>query len=207
MYTIHQFQILSNVNFLPDSGIFTDVCGSIDGIDCNIIDGKMTLISDETGLDTSEIDALICSILNGESWTSVHPAIQDITCIQESTSGSDGDGVSSSTPPFEPVSEQIGAYSYLVGVAAALVIVLGIYGYRRRHMKKDGVQEIGPLDDSDVVNMSNSISFENGGALAGPPAMDFTPINDPKLTYTAHGGIEAIARQSYFPVSQWIMLL
>lgn len=182
---------------------FTEVCSSEEG-DCVIIDGKMTIMSDSENFNSTAVEDMICTVLGGESLKyHYHPAVSGLVCVGaegEIVVDESNDGVGEATPTFKPVAQQIGAYSYLVSAAAAIVIILGIYGYRRRHHTKEDKVEVGPLDDSDLVNMSNSLSFEGTGPYNGTPAMDFTPITT-NTTYTAKGGIEEMARQSYFPVS------
>lgn len=182
---------------------FVEICGSDESQDCFIIDGKMTVMSNTANYNSTNVEGMICSVLNDEGIRFAHPAIESVACydsLNRKIQDDDTTGVGKSTPTFEPVAQQIGPYSYLVSAAAAIVIVLGIYGYRRRHNNdKEEKVEVGPLDDSDLVNMSNSLSFEGAGPHNGAPAMDFTSIHNP--TYTAQGGIEAMARQSYFPVS------
>ena len=156
-------------------------------------------MSDEANMNTTEIQNFICTSLNDPYFKYVaHPAIQSLKCLPMGNAvidKGDPNGVENSTPTFEPVSDQLGTYSYLVSAVAAFVIVLGIYGYRRRH-HRDNTKGKGHLDDSDV-NVSNSLSFEVGGLA---PTMDFNPIINP--SYTAQGGMEVIARHSYFPVSK-----
>jgi hypothetical protein len=155
----------------------------------------MTLFGDET-INSTAIDALICDTLHSENLRLSHPTIQSIECIQSNGDVVTDDNpleVEKSTPTFEPVSQGLGANGLLVSVAAALVVVLGLYGYRRRHRRNDKTKETGHLDDSDLANMSNSLSYEGG-----VPALDFTSIVP---TFTAQVGIESIARHSYFPVS------
>ena len=159
-------------------------------------------MTDSGNYDLSSTEEMICALLEDESIRFAHPAITSISCMDSvgnRIKGEDVDEVGKSTPTFEPVSQRIGAYSYLVSVAAAVVIILGIYGYKRRHNKKEDKVAVGPLDDSDLANMSNSLSYEGTGPYTCNPAMDFTCIH--KTAYTAQGGIDAMARQSYFPVS------
>ena len=162
----------------------------------------MTIISDQTNFNITQVDNLICDALNDVSLRDVHPAIQNLVCIPRAgTSLSGTSNENGNFSPIQPVSQTIGTTEVIVGAAAAVFVVLGIYLYRRRHVSKDDTKSIDHLDDSDVnmSNMSHSVSYEGGAPFTGTPAMDFTPIHIP--TFSAHGGIEAIARQSYFPVS------
>lgn len=187
--------------------ILTEICGSSrSDLECSVVDGRMTLISDENNFDYKQIDSLICDALNDDSLKYVHPTIQHVQCIPLKQSGLTEDGINGidkPSPSFKPVSQEIGAYGLLVSVAAALVVILGIYGYKRRHRPEKPVKkEVGPLDDSDLVNMSKSISYEVAMLpYIGQPAMDFTSIH----TAPSNGGIDDMARNCHhciFPVSQ-----
>ncbi len=176
------------------------------------------MMSDDADFNTTAVKDMICTALADESSSSAvkysHPTIESLDCIGSAADGVADNGLSDAggaEPTFQPVAQQFGASSYLVTAAAAIVVVLGIYGYRRRHHHtKEEKVEVGPLDDSDLVNMSNSLSFEGTGPYNGTPALDFTPITV-NPTYTAQG-IEGMARQSsmtrqsYFPVSEIVKL-
>ena len=160
-------------------------------------------MAEDESFDVNSIENLICAdINNNNDIKESHPEISRIACIkslEDNLLTDNTDAVEGSTPTLVPVAQEIRAVSYIVGAAAAIVIVLGIYGYRRRHRNKGEKVEVGPLDDSDLANMSNSLSYEGVGPYNGAPALDFTSIHKP--AFTAQGGIEAMARQSYFPVS------
>ncbi len=185
----------------------TEICGSSrSDSECSVVNGRMTMISDENNFDYKQIDSLICDALNDDSLKYVHPTIQHVQCVPLKQSGLTEDGINGidkPSPSFKPVSQEIGAYGLLVSVAAALVVILGIYGYKRRHRPEQSVKkEVGHLDDSDLVNMSKSISYEAAMLpYIGQPAMDFTSIH----TNPPNGGIEAMARNCHhciFPVSE-----
>lgn len=171
--------------------------------DCNVIDGKMTIIANEaTSVNSTEIGTSICQVLDDDEFLRLlHPSIMGLECVTsvDTIFNDDPTGSGNTLPSIDPVSHNVEAYSILVSAVSAIVVVLGIYGYRRRHQKKDGIKDVNYLDDSDVVNMSNSLSYE-AGALQ--PTMDFTPIHNP--SYTAQGGIEVLARHSYFPSAETI---
>lgn len=168
--------------------LFLEICGSErQDLDCNIVNGRMTIMSDGSNLNIEEIDSLICEALNNESLTYAHPTIDSVQCIpweNNIINGEDGDDINPDevVPIFEPSRQRIGAYGFLVSIAATLVVIFGIYGYKRRHRGKDeSPREVNPLDDSDIVNMSNSVSYEAGISQNSQPAMDFTSILSPKL--------------------------
>lgn len=168
----------------------------------------MTVMSEDENFDISNVEEMICTAMESDyTIKEAHPVIQSIACIgsnEDRLQSDDLGDLERPTGTFEPVYNQIGPVSYVMSAIAAIFIVLGIYGYKRRHYKKEEKIEVGPLDDSDLANMSNSLSYEGTGPYNGTPAMDFTPINKP--AFTAQGGIEAMARQSYFQVSQILML-
>ena len=158
----------------------------------------MTVMSDKAVFNMTEFDSLLCAALNKDSLTESHSDITGVECVPL------GGGVPDSIqddPSFQPVSQEVSAYGFLVSAAAVIVVVLGIYGYRRRHGGKDAAKDVGYLDDSDLVNMSNSVSYEEGAPFSSNQSFDFTPITG-ATAFSAQGGIEAMARHSYFPVSR-----
>ena len=149
----------------------------------------MTLIQNDDTSSSFDVRALLCDALNEDATTYAHPAIQGLKCLTTTTGVFENDeygGAQNSDRSFDPVSQEIGAIVYLAGAMSAVVFILGVYGYRRRQKKKDEIKLPHHLDDSDLVNTSNSISFD-GGLPYNIPSMDFSRID--------------ARRNSYFPVS------
>ena len=130
---------------------------------CNYIDGRMTLFTD--GSDTDESSAvknLVCEALNSKDMTLAHPAIKGIDCtfLNGSTPGENGgDG----TPPvIAPASQSYATPVVVMSALAGIMVVFGVYAYRRRQRKDEPELPAHKayLDDSDVNN-SNSVSFDD----------------------------------------------
>jgi hypothetical protein len=123
----------------------------------------MTFYHDSDDFDTSAIKGLTCDALNSDALKMSHPAIMGLECILNdpvSIPGS-GNGSVKGGPSIDPATQRITTPVAVMSALAAVMVVVGLYAYRRRKKRED---EILPqnrhLDDSDVNN-SNSMSYED----------------------------------------------
>jgi len=144
-----------------------DTCGATGNNQgaCNIIDGRMTFYADGES-DYSSIEGLICDAL-GSSGTPgsafAHPAIKSLKCSITTTGGApDGDNsVNNGQPQFDTAYQRYTTPVAVMSTCAAVMVVFGVYAYRRKQKVDEGLpRHHNHLDDSDVNN-SNSISFED----------------------------------------------
>jgi hypothetical protein len=123
----------------------------------------MTFYHDSDGFDTSAIIGFTCDALNGDALKMSHPAIMGLECILNDPASvpESENGIDKGEPSIDPATQRFTTPVAVMSALAAVMVVIGLYVYRRRKKKED---EIVPhkrhLDDSDVNN-SNSMSFED----------------------------------------------
>lgn len=123
----------------------------------------MTFYHDSNNFDSSSIKALTCDALNGDALKMAHPAIMGLECILNDPASipESGNGIDKGGPSIDPPTQRITTPVAVMSALAAVMVIMGVYVYRRRKKMED---EIPPhkkhLDDSDVNN-SNSVSFED----------------------------------------------
>lgn len=160
-----KLQLVGASSSPPDLVSTSDFCvADNEAHECNVVDGMMTFYHDSDDIDMSTIKGLTCDALNGDNLKMAHPAIMGLECIADDAAPvpEPGTGIGKGEPPLDPSATQ--RYTTPVAVMSALaavMVVLGLYAYRRR---KNREEEIIPhkkhLDDSDVNN-SNSMSFDD----------------------------------------------
>jgi len=152
-----------------------------------MIDGSMTFFFSGDDVDLSAIEKFTCDALNSETLAMVHPAIVGLECITYgSDTGIGGSESNNGTPPViaPAVSQRLSTSVLVASALAAVMVVFGVYAYRRRQNKEEDVPALkANLDDSDdVYNVSNSLSFEDlpmawsTQAKVGAPAFDMRSI-------------------------------
>ena len=153
--------------------------------DCDIVEGKMQIFSDDKSPDYDSIETLLCSAMDMDDPSVIHPALVSLQCME----GSDGiappvpvdpnSGTDFSSP--NPASGNLAATPFIFTAMSAVMVVFGVYIYRRRKNKGDAPGE--HLDDSDM-NTSNSISLDAGAPIntwerkpkSSAPAFDLNSI-------------------------------
>lgn len=159
-----------------------------DKYDCNIVEGKMQIFSDvKSDEDYESISTLLCSAMNFDDPSMVHPALVSLQCMARLDGNSPpiSDDPNSGTgfaPSSQPASGNLVAAPLLLSAMSAFVVVFGVYFYRRRKNKSDDAPRE-HLDDSDM-NASNSISIDAGVPIntwerkpkSSAPAFDLNSI-------------------------------
>lgn len=148
----------------PDLVSLSELCqADTEAQECNVVDGMMTFYHDSNNFDSSSIKALTCDALNGDALKMAHPAIMGLECILNDPASipESGNGIDKGGPSIDPPTQRITTPVAVMSALAAVMVIMGVYVYRRRKKMED---EIPPhkkhLDDSDVNN-SNSVSFED----------------------------------------------
>jgi len=156
---------------------------------CSIVNGQMHFYSGGNASSLlANVPATICKAMSdGEFNTAlVHPLISSVYCVNSSDflfSDKSFDNID--RPPVEPVSQSVSATPLVFSAFAALIVVCGVYIYRR--LSKEGrtssPRGTAYLDDSDLPNTSGSFSsdtYPDQTFIKGVPSMDFSSIDLPK---------------------------
>jgi hypothetical protein len=163
------------------------------GIDCSVIDGKMTFFNDNS-TDLSSVKGLTCDAMNSEAVLGSHPSILSLRCVGADSNVIIGGGPSVNEgiadPGSNPASQNIGRNFYILSSLAGVVILLGAYAYRRKNSKNRQQMDdraVLYLDDSDIQNVSTSSDLYTTTSFQGPdeyetskkPAFDLRSISPP----------------------------
>lgn len=145
----------------------------------------MTFFFSGDDVDVRAIEAFTCDALNSDTLAMAHPNIVGLECITYvSSPGFGGNDSTNGTPPViaPPASQRLSTPVLVASALAAVMVVFGVYAYRRRQNKEEDAPALrANLDDSDV-NISNSVSFEDlpmawsTQTAVGAPAFDMRSI-------------------------------
>eukprot|EP00554_Chaetoceros_debilis_P009137 CAMPEP_0194101792 /NCGR_PEP_ID=MMETSP0150-20130528/2454_1 /TAXON_ID=122233 /ORGANISM="Chaetoceros debilis, Strain MM31A-1" /LENGTH=419 /DNA_ID=CAMNT_0038788513 /DNA_START=40 /DNA_END=1296 /DNA_ORIENTATION=+ len=154
--------------------------------DCNIVEGKMQIFSDDNSDDYGSIETLLCSAMEVDDPSVIHPALVSLQCMERPDgnapplSDDPNSGTDFSSP--NPASGSLAATPFILTTMSAVMVIFGVYFYRRRKNKGDDTPGE-HLDDSDM-NTSNSISIDAGAPIntwerkpkSSSPAFDLNSI-------------------------------